>query len=558
MLQIVHDVAPAAQLFFATADVSEADFASNILALRNAPNNCDIIIDDVVYFDEPVFQDGIVAAGREHRHGVRRALLFVRRQRGQPREGHERRLRRRLQRRRLARVRVPRRRQGRDDPQLRHGRLADQRGRDHRPRCTVHAELVRSGGRVEQRLRPFPRELRGDGQGLLHERPERHAARVRADRPARPRSGGPARRLQDRRRRGPRFQRQHVPRRPRKRDDGPDARPLIRRRRIQRRRRPRGGGLRPGVRQRGRFPGPFGSSNQVELFTSDGPRRIFYDAAGTPITPGNVLFGTNGGIVRAKPDITAADGVSTTLPPTSGLNPFYGTSAAAPHAGAIAGLLKSANPALTPPQIRAMLTTTAVDVESAGYDNISGFGIVQAFKAMQAVAPTPLATLLLGTVTAAEGAFSNGNGIARPGRGRDARRPAHEPLDHGRDRRPGDALDVDPRRDDHPARRRPTARSRPRPRPTNGATPFVLAVTSSVPCGTAIEMSLNVTFGGGTSPLVFPFSVAVGKVQAPLSSTLGPFLRPDPASPPRTASRRAASRGTESRRPAPRRRRTRA
>ncbi len=60
MLQVVHDLAPAAQLYFATADVSEAGFASNIIALRNT-YGCNIIVDDVAYFDEPAFQDGIVA-----------------------------------------------------------------------------------------------------------------------------------------------------------------------------------------------------------------------------------------------------------------------------------------------------------------------------------------------------------------------------------------------------------------------------------------------------------------------------------------------------------------
>ena len=60
MLQIVHDIAPKAQLFFATADISEAGFAANIAALRTT-YNCDVIIDDVFYFDEPVFQDGIIA-----------------------------------------------------------------------------------------------------------------------------------------------------------------------------------------------------------------------------------------------------------------------------------------------------------------------------------------------------------------------------------------------------------------------------------------------------------------------------------------------------------------
>src|SRR6202035_851029 len=59
MMEIIYDMAPGASLFFATADVSEGQFASNIQNLRNA--GCDIIVDDVFYFDEPVFQDGIVA-----------------------------------------------------------------------------------------------------------------------------------------------------------------------------------------------------------------------------------------------------------------------------------------------------------------------------------------------------------------------------------------------------------------------------------------------------------------------------------------------------------------
>ncbi|MEJ7769456.1 MAG: hypothetical protein WKF89_16680, partial [Chitinophagaceae bacterium] len=61
MLQIVHDLAPKAQLFFATAFNGPASFATNILALRDAPNNCDVIIDDVIYSDEPAFYDGIIA-----------------------------------------------------------------------------------------------------------------------------------------------------------------------------------------------------------------------------------------------------------------------------------------------------------------------------------------------------------------------------------------------------------------------------------------------------------------------------------------------------------------
>ena len=59
MLQIIHDVAPAAKEYFATADVSEASFASNITALAAA--GCNVICDDVFYFDEPMFSDGVVA-----------------------------------------------------------------------------------------------------------------------------------------------------------------------------------------------------------------------------------------------------------------------------------------------------------------------------------------------------------------------------------------------------------------------------------------------------------------------------------------------------------------
>jgi hypothetical protein len=59
MLQIVHDVAPGAGLAFYTAENGEADFASGIGKLAGAKAN--VIADDVGYFDEPFFQDGIVA-----------------------------------------------------------------------------------------------------------------------------------------------------------------------------------------------------------------------------------------------------------------------------------------------------------------------------------------------------------------------------------------------------------------------------------------------------------------------------------------------------------------
>jgi len=59
MLQIVHAVAPGAGLAFYTAENSEADFADGIGTL--ARDGAKVIADDVGYFDEPFFQDGIVA-----------------------------------------------------------------------------------------------------------------------------------------------------------------------------------------------------------------------------------------------------------------------------------------------------------------------------------------------------------------------------------------------------------------------------------------------------------------------------------------------------------------
>ncbi|WP_326954658.1 S8 family serine peptidase [Amycolatopsis sp. NBC_01286] len=153
----------------------------------------------------------------------------------------------------------------------------------------------------------------------------------------------------------------------------------------------------------GPFPGSFSSTSKAERFSSDGPRRVFYEADGTPITPGNVS--STGGEVRNKPEITAADGVQTSV---TGFSPFFGTSAAAPHAGAIAALVLSGNPGLPPSEVREALINTAVDIETPGRDNVTGSGVILADKvlAYTGASPQPLAVAKQPTVTPADGGSS--------------------------------------------------------------------------------------------------------------------------------------------------------
>jgi subtilisin-like proprotein convertase family protein len=152
-----------------------------------------------------------------------------------------------------------------------------------------------------------------------------------------------------------------------------------------------------GVTPDGPYPGLFTSANESESFTADGPRRIILSPTGVELTPGNRT--ATGGVVRQKPDITAADGVSCAAP---GFNPFYGTSAAAPHAAAIAALIKSAVPAITPAQLRTALVTSAIDIETPGLDRDTGAGIVMAHEALVAAGAQPAAFLSLDPVVPTE------------------------------------------------------------------------------------------------------------------------------------------------------------
>jgi Secretion system C-terminal sorting domain/Subtilase family len=67
MAEIVHDVAPGAELYFHTSTNGEASFANGIIRLTNA--GCKVIVDDAFYFREPFFQDGLIAKAIEFAEG---------------------------------------------------------------------------------------------------------------------------------------------------------------------------------------------------------------------------------------------------------------------------------------------------------------------------------------------------------------------------------------------------------------------------------------------------------------------------------------------------------
>ena len=79
MLQIVHDVAPAANLVFsndanATGIRSEGAFAANITSLWQT-EGADVIVDDLIYFAEPMFEEGPVAQAA--REAVENGVVYV-------------------------------------------------------------------------------------------------------------------------------------------------------------------------------------------------------------------------------------------------------------------------------------------------------------------------------------------------------------------------------------------------------------------------------------------------------------------------------------------------
>ncbi|HEY9609979.1 S8 family peptidase [Allocoleopsis sp.] len=132
----------------------------------------------------------------------------------------------------------------------------------------------------------------------------------------------------------------------------------------------------------------------------------FSSVGGTPI-----LFDTNGDRLpcpetRRQPRIVGPDRGNTTFfgrdssQDADTFPNFGGTSAAAPHIAAVAALILQANPNLNPSEVYSILEQTALDMDDPGtpgfdqgYDFATGYGFVQADRAVElALAQNPCST----------------------------------------------------------------------------------------------------------------------------------------------------------------------
>jgi hypothetical protein len=127
-----------------------------------------------------------------------------------------------------------------------------------------------------------------------------------------------------------------------------------------------------------------------EAFSSRGPVATYFTTAGAALATPEV---------RAKPELAAPDGVSTSV--GSSFRPFYGTSAATPAAAGIAALLFSARPQISVDVLAGIMTNPANALACGATGNACGSGFLLADEAvgMALDAAPPVVTPTLSPAT---------------------------------------------------------------------------------------------------------------------------------------------------------------
>ena len=147
---------------------------------------------------------------------------------------------------------------------------------------------------------------------------------------------------------------------------------------------------------------PFFNPNSPESYTAHGPTTILYDSAGNALAVPEI---------RNTPALIGIDGSNTSfffndsIVDADAFPNFFGTSASVPHVAAVAALVLERaallGQSLTPAQLYQLLINSTVDMGTPGYDFITGHGRLDAYAAVAAVVPEPAAATLMLTLFAA-------------------------------------------------------------------------------------------------------------------------------------------------------------
>lgn len=368
MAELIHDLAPGADLSFATAFGGEATFAANIRRLADpADGNCDVLVDDIVYLSEPFFQDGIVAQAVDD-VVVNRGVPYFTSAGNRGTRAYES-INFNPTTDTLAGSTV----QAHDfDP----GNDTDTRQRVTIPaRASVTLVLQWSDpfytlGGVDTDLDFYMLNTNGSvitedaTNNLLTQQPiaviqvlNNNFTNTDVDLAIVLRSGPAPERIKYVNFNSALTASEFA-------TNSPTVNPHA-----------------AAVNAQGVAAVNYYEQDSIAGFSARGPSTFLFESDGTPKASPEI---------RQTPAYAAAQGTDTTFFGESGTGDvenngfpnFFGTSAAAPHAAAIATLVKQRNPTFTPQQIYDRLASTATDIEEPGFDNTAGAGLLNAYAAL--------------------------------------------------------------------------------------------------------------------------------------------------------------------------------